>query len=946
MKNITLEDVKNAYKKYKSYIYYDNSIFLRTQIAEFEADNFEDRLEDLYNWIEDTSDFYNDYDIDDEIDNIEEKLVDEYFSELLEKIDYWSVPKKFKPENHEDEILRNYNLKNDIIVEKEVMHINAPIEIHVLSVLWIMFEGHYLCEDNNCSYGYVLEKTDDNSEIVTGLRLFKPYYNEYQRWRDKAISSAKSVLSENQNVGIISFDLKNYYHSVRFKYEHLISELNNDNKSVFFSLIIKAINNFYTHTTLEIKDCKEGISILPIGLLSSGILANFYLREFDNKINAELSPIYYGRYVDDILITLPLGTLKKFDSKNDLITKLFENNSILKVNKNKSYDVVNYKNLEIQDEKITVMLFDKKEPTSVLDKFKQEIRKTSSEYKFLPEEELTNQNFEDASAKLIYDGSIKKIRSIKEFQDDRFGISAFLAKKIFLLMQSGKPLNDGTTNQILHFFKKKRILEYMTLWEKIFTYFIINNDLKSLNIFKKRVLKVIDSIEGDSSIDIEKLKRDCNIYLESTLSFSMSLRLEELSNDIDLFGVLQLSFKFRNARMIKKNYTRSILADFVNKFNGKYIDLTSLNVNFNPDKLLKYEYYPRFIHFHEILMAIYNYYLSSDIETKSIMTFYNKAEKIFCEVSQTKGLSEKVISLKNSRRLKKIELQNNKNKNKLKIALANINISDEIFSQDYLSSPQVPLQKQSDIVKILNQAISEDVDLLVLLECSIPHSWLNWLVNFAHQKQIGLIFGLEHKIIDNKAYNLLVELLPVQFENYNSLFPYIRIKKHYSPEEGRILRGHGYEIPQNTRSLPIRTWNNISFTTFNCFELANIKERSRIKSKVDLIFACEWNKDTGYFSNIVESAVRDLHCYFVQSNSAHYGDNRICQPTKSVLRDIMKIKGGENPTLMVGTIDIKKIRDFQVLEYELQREGEFKPTPPDYDKELVRDRIRSSNNIQ
>ena len=46
---ISLEEVKIAYKKYKSYVYYDNtSLFMRQQIAEFESSNFEKRLVDLH----------------------------------------------------------------------------------------------------------------------------------------------------------------------------------------------------------------------------------------------------------------------------------------------------------------------------------------------------------------------------------------------------------------------------------------------------------------------------------------------------------------------------------------------------------------------------------------------------------------------------------------------------------------------------------------------------------------------------------------------------------------------------------------------------------------------------------------------------------------------------------------------------------------------------------
>ena len=51
----------------------------------------------------------------------------------------------------------------------------------------------------------------------------------------------------------------------------------------------------------EFKDIKKE-DILPIGLYSSAILANIYLKDLDDIILKETSPNYYGRYVDDLFL--------------------------------------------------------------------------------------------------------------------------------------------------------------------------------------------------------------------------------------------------------------------------------------------------------------------------------------------------------------------------------------------------------------------------------------------------------------------------------------------------------------------------------------------------------------------------------------------------------------------------------------------------------------------
>ena len=132
----------------------------------------------------------------------------------------------------------------------------------------------------------------------------------------------------------------------------------------------------------------------------------------------------------------------------------------------------------------------------------------------------------------------------------------------------------------------------------------------------------------------------------------------------------------------------------------------------------------------------------------------------------------------------------------------------------------------------------------------------------------------------------------------------------------------------------------MQFTFFNCYELADIKHRALFKSKIDLFLACEFNKDTNYFSNIVESTSREIHCYFVQSNNAKYGDSRITKPSSTETKDLIKIKGGQNYTILIEEINIEKLRNFQLLDYNLQKDdNNFKPTPPDFNKKEVEDRM-------
>lgn len=136
-------------------------------------------------------------------------------------------------------------------------------------------------------------------------------------------------------------------------------------------------------------------------------------------------------------------------------------------------------------------------------------------------------------------------------------------------------------------------------------------------------------------------------------------------------------------------------------------------------------------------------------------------------------------------------------------------------------------------------------------------------------------------------------------------------------------------------------WKDCWFPVYCCYELASIGDRALFSAYADVLVAVEWNKDVNYYSNILESLSRDLHCYCVQVNSSDYGDSRITMPSKTEAKDIIKTKGGNNATILVGTVDFAKLRDFQFKEYNLQKMNkEYKPTPPVFDRKIVGQKIQ------
>jgi len=936
MEDISLEDIELAYKKYKSYIYYDNSdLFNRKKIADFESKGIEKLLKKLQKALKKC--------------NIEE---------YLEQIDYYELPKKFE-EREDLDIIINYD-NQAIKIKNTIKYINAPIEIHIISVLWIMeyIKNNDLPNLEYC-YGNILDI--NNSGTFNGeLNLFQPYYIQYTKWREKAIEQAKNLLELNKNVAIISLDIANYYDSVRLNIEE-------QKYSVGNTIVQDCMNKIYMKYSEDIKEKYK----LPIGLLSSSILANIYLQKLDKSINEKLKPSYYGRYVDDILIVFEIPHFE-YKNKEEFLKEWF--NDILILEK-EQVRIVDYEELKIQSEKTKVILLDKDSSTSILDGLRKNLREQSSEYRFLPDEEVLEQSFDDFSIDLIYNRKNVKLRDIKELQDDKFAISTFLTKKIFLSLQ-GHPSDILSTNQIVNFFKGSKAVIYMSLWEKVFVFFVVNNNKKALKMCLENICQSIEQTMKATLEDQEqynyRLYHNMFMFLDISLALALTLRIDETIYDLglynckrkysttcynrylcreyfnclcnDFFEIYILSKSFRDSRMVRTYYAKSILVEMANKNeNDEYLSLMDSIANFDikSSKFEKYKFYPRIFKHYELMLA---YYIHK-IETAQIESIGHEDINDICS-----KLDICITHIdKQDNKLPMIELHKNKNNEQLRIGLANLNIDEKIFEKEYISSPSVEKIRRDEMNKILNQAINENVELLVLPECSIPYEWLHWIVDFSYRKQIGIVFGLEHilKYSRNQetekgiVYNLLVTLLPYKKDEHKSLFLDMRVKKHYSPEEISKLEEYGYSIPKTTRDHIIYNWNNIRFTTFNCYELTNIQDRAKYKSHIDMLVTCEWNKDTTYFANIIESTSRDLHCYCVQSNNALFGDNLIYQPTSSIFSHIIRLKGGKNSTILVEDIDIKKLREFQLLDYETQKkDGLFKVTPPDFDKNNVKQRMK------
>lgn len=949
--------VTRAYDCLKSHAYHDNfNFFLKADIALFENTRFRKNIIGIAKFLNSA--------------NVQINT----FSEWLDKIDVNFLPKKFeKSYNLEQEnkalFLSNQKISNKYIVNEVHYLISAPIPIHIIETMWSIIVGSLLDESlSKNSYGnrvhnsiIRLRQDYPNQTESNSNNLFERYIDNYTKWRDQGINKAIEVVNtDNKDVAIFSLDLKGFYYNIDIDFNiisNIITETQNP-KLIELSLILndclKKIHEKYkavVENTIGITHLKNNNGGIPIGMTSSAILSNWYLKKFDDDVEELINPIYYGRYVDDMIFVLKSPKLEFGNNKNainDFISNILRG-MIVESEKDKgSYLLAEkYHSLPIQKDKLILHYFDKNHSLAGLQIFKKELENRSSAFRFLPDEHIVS-DLDTFAYDILYDGSANKFRSIVGLVENETELSKYLSSHTIAHRLCKLPVGEKTLQQIKLFFKGENALIFSRLWEKVISYSLITGNNKfALDFYysvKECIKKTWLSENDYDSSDINiKIQAGLNKYID--ISFCLSLALLDIdvilgekktsNKSIKLiseivrnsFYLKKLTKQFRTSNLIRHYLVSWPLANYTD-YTG---DLTKENTYFslldfelNDRKILRS---PRYIHaddyqLFDLIKAIYSKKLHK-------FTKENKHHKDYCTVKK----------IKNNKALK-LKFKNQKKTTKLKIALANMQINQSSIESACRKDrePDISYERQKNLYKILNAANEENADILLLPELSIPVSWLPFMASHARRQQIALIFGLEHWVIDDIAYNLIVEILPYKsHDKYNSSFISLREKNHYAPSELEMLQSFRLKNSSDKhedKKYHLISWRGVSFSTYNCFELANIEHRALFRSQIDILFACVWNKDINYYQHIMESAVRDIHCYIAQANTSQYGGSCVLQPTMTTISNKIYVKGGENTCILTTTLDIEGLREAQYRDKRISGDI-IKHNPPGFSQKKL-----------
>lgn len=717
MSKISKEELVTAYIKLKSHIYYDSSeLFQRRKLAEFETGLLDDeqffgRKKSHY----DNGFFGLNIKLEENFDKIVEWINNHKkegsFDKFLDDINLIYLPKKFKKIDDGDTFLSNQRIQDDYEIEKVTVFADIPIELHLVTILWLTQYGYKLDAklDASC-VGNRLVLNQSKDGIVKGSGLFKPYFSQYQKWRDQSVEEAQRKLQSGSKVAFINLDLKDYFYSVRINFEEIEKVIFGESGYKGGSNIHDIFKEFHIRFTQKLAEKKypnrsiqnipDGNVVLPIGIASSYVLANYYLNDFDNRIRKLIPQVYYSRYVDDILIVIENPdfdfhknekcesvrfSYKKYYEKEKNKEKItfvktedeyFNKYIVSKTERfiletlyplvklvdfpdeletieindkieccstkaeKKIFKITCLEGAFFQGDKTLLYYFDNEESTAVIDKLKQELEERASEFRDFPEDGIGDCSFDEQAYHLVFDGTEGKIRTLKDYKENRYGLSVFLANRIFAALRRSKKVDKKETEKLLKLFKGLNNLEHFRLWEKVFTFFLVNEDQEGFILFYKHTLEQIQKLNKktkvqNSEITYNDAANSLMHYFDLSLEMPLALHpdfikkdskqykdLEIFHNtykdDVEFWNKIKLTtpdslyrYRFRICNLIRHHYVAHPLLNYTKASGWSTLNLVDRNLPTTQKSIDKLEFSdekkelsPRLVKFWECCIAV------------------------------------------------------------------------------------------------------------------------------------------------------------------------------------------------------------------------------------------------------------------------------------------------------------------------------------------------------
>ncbi|WP_349733612.1 RNA-directed DNA polymerase [Pseudomonas jessenii] len=1047
---VTLEDLMVAYRKAKADCYFENTFPASIAFADYESNLLENLTKLLV------------------------KLKAKGFKASKESLgDFRVVPKRLgvepnknsngshihfsDPDKAFESLHKNNNLKPEFRVVGDF-----PVSSHIVSALWINTVGRKFdaCLDGVC-YGARLKRIRNDEVIgggikkpfhITGVGSFTPYFQPYQKWRNDGLSAIRGELEKDRNVVAVSLDLKSYYHTIDpmaitlkgFQEEIGLSgdnKLSDDEKQ-----FTKELAGFLSSWSDAASDFSEGLVTgsreipggLAIGLTATRIISNVILHRWDKLILEKVTPIHYGRYVDDMFLVLrdPGFITNAEDLMSFLQGRLGEkclfkanakSGGVWEIQQGKSFQRKTVIRLQAQKQKIFIL--NGQAGVDLLDSIEKEISELSSEHRLMPSPD----QLEDSTAARVLSAAgdvgeqADTLRRADGLTIRRLGWSLQL-RHVETLAQDLPPgewkkqrdeFYQFAHNHILrpdcifsHFTYLPRLLGFaVALDEWAQAEKIVKRSYQSLEKLQLQVGKgkniVINGVECKAGLEVwmhvkagltwsfidvsakcynpvrlltqkrdSKEFRLSRIFVSSILDemddfsefFSYALGHEDFYKKAPLLAAADLAKvpykKIMNGPaakifLTKKNDYRLLKAfeatdlldvddmkEFLVASRDKRLGGVEKEIRAN-ESYLPYLFPTRPFTPAEIAeLAPESVGLASRTSLKGshksavVWARYVRAMRGVWVRPTLLAVAQSKAKSKGFKQDSNVLYVGTKVKKKIVVALTNIKTEDEDFAATASDKPNLKLDRYKRISDLVNQAIKLNPrpDYLLFPELSIPHRWVDSISSRLTSAGISLVAGTEYRHLSGEE--VVSDACLVLTDDRLGFSASVKIwQPKLEPAVGEdkgltLIHGKQWYYPgvhgiNKKPKKPIYNHNGFYFGVMVCSELQNSKARIKLQGEVDALMVLSWNQDLDTFSALVESAALDVHAYTILVNNRKYGDSRVRSPAKEgFLRDLARVRGGDNDFVVAVTLDVDGLRAFQSRAKRWPEKNDpYKPVP-------------------
>lgn len=930
-----------------------------------------------------------------------------------------------------------------------------PVDAHVISALWINMVGHKLdaCLDDTV-YGSRLRRVRTENLVndkaqrpfhITAVGSFQPYYQPYKRWRSDGLKAIRSELEKERAVVAVSLDLRSFYHqidpaflgekgfleAIGLEGEHSLEE-----EEIEFTRELSRFLVSWAHGAEKFaKKVKKDGDIeltggLTIGLTASRIVSNVLLQRWDRLVQEKLSPVHYGRYVDDMFLVIRdpgnisgMKDLMIFLQKRLSRRRFKEDNNyesgIWKIELGSKYQKNTVIHLQAKKQKMFVLRG--QSGMDLLDTIEKEIHELSSEYRLMPSPDQLEQT---TAAKVL-----SAAESVAEGADNLRRADDLTIRRLSWSLQLRhvetlsrdlpakawkKQRDDFYQFANDHVLRPDKIFDHFSYLPRLLGIAIALDEWEQAETIVGRSFAALEQLEvatGDGNrIEVNGKpfigKRKVWDYVKSALAWCFIDAAARFYNPDNLLGKPPSKRVERLAKIFLEQRSTEVrsIEDFLNfifgvdefyekapllacsdlarvpykeilkrnsskaLFGGKKRDKKDRDLErafkeaglLDTDALSDFLNDSRSLRLHSIekgkrsCEALRPYIFPtrpySPAEVAELVPWcvgLGKPKKYASTVHWARlvralrGVWVKPTLLGEERadrgdkiKGKQIIHIGDRVKDSVIVAVTNLLTTDEMWAASACGKPKLTLDRYKRISDLVNQAINvrPKPDYLLLPELSLPREWVYTLSSRLTSAGINLIAGTEYwhpdtKSIVSHAYLQLID-------NRMGFSTPVRIwqekRKPAVSEDKELTSKFGKAWASSLRGRRrVYRHNDFYFGVMVCSELQNSKARMSYQGKVDALMVLSWNQDLDTFSALVEATALDVHAYTVLVNNRKYGDSRVRSPAKeSFLRDLARLRGGENDYCVTVKFNVKDLRAFQSRAKRWpEKSDQFKPVP-------------------